>query len=58
MPAGASGLVFNFYSIWWKQGPMGKLRYGQGTYDFSHGTMLFLSPGQVLATQGHRHTGG
>lgn len=57
-PAGASGLVFNFYSIWLKQGAGGELRYGQGTYDFSRGTMLFLAPGQVLATQGHRHTSG
>lgn len=57
-PTGVSGLVFGFYSIWLKQGAAGELRYGQGTYDFSRGTLLFLAPGQLLATQGHHHTGG
>lgn len=41
-------LVNNFYSIALKRNVNGKLKYGQQTYDFDEGMMVFMAPGQVL----------
>ena len=41
-------LVNNFYSIALKRNFAGKLKYGQQTYDFDEGMMVFMAPGQVL----------
>lgn len=43
-----TSLVNNFYSIALKRNFNGKLRYGQQTYDFDEGMMVFIAPGQVL----------
>ncbi len=41
--------VFDFYKVSYKKGPSGKIKYGQGHYDFEEGTMVFTAPLQVLA---------
>ncbi len=44
-------IVFDFYSISVKRDLMGKLLYGQQSYDFDEGIMYFLAPGQVLRVE-------
>lgn len=46
MPAGPH--VLNYYKISYKPKFTGKLRYGQGYYDFDEGGLLFASPGQII----------
>ncbi len=45
----ASSFMLNFYKISYKKGLPGKLRYGQGYYDFDEGGLVFTSPNQLLA---------
>lgn len=45
-------VVPNFYRIAYKPGLGGKVRYGQGYYDFSEGGMLFAAPNQLIANCG------
>lgn len=40
--------VLGFYKISYKPKVSGKLKYGQGYYDFDEGGLLFASPGQVM----------
>lgn len=40
--------VFDFYFISLKKGCGNKLQYGQQTYDFDEGMIMFVGPGQVL----------
>lgn len=40
--------VLNLYSIMLKEGCSGSMNYGRGSYDFQEGSMVFLSPGQVI----------
>lgn len=40
--------VLGFYKISYKPKLGGKLKYGQGYYDFDEGGLLFASPGQVI----------
>lgn len=47
----ADGLVLNFYKISFKTNFAGKIRYGQGFYDFEEGGMSFVAPGQILKMQ-------
>jgi AraC-like DNA-binding protein len=42
--------VLGFYKISYKPKLFGKLKYGQGYYDFDEGGLLFASPGQVVGT--------
>lgn len=42
------GMKTDFYKISFKTDFHGKIRYGQGYYDFEEGGMSFVSPGQVL----------
>lgn len=42
------GTKSDFYKISFKTKFNGKIRYGQGYYDFENGGMSFVSPGQVL----------
>lgn len=44
-----AALVLNFYKISYKQHLKGRIRYGQGYYDFDEGGMSFISPMQVIA---------
>ncbi|MCA0363250.1 MAG: helix-turn-helix transcriptional regulator [Bacteroidetes bacterium] len=46
------GAVFNFYFISLKKGSVNKLFYGQQTYDFNEGMMVFSAPNQVLRGAG------
>lgn len=55
-PSGKKSLVFNFYSIWWEKNVESKIRYGQNYFDFDEGSMIFLSPGQVVSTGSHQAT--
>lgn len=49
-----SGLhVLNFYKISYRPRFSGKLKYGQGYYDFDEGGLLFASPGQVIGGNTH-----
>lgn len=45
------GIILNFYKISFKTSFSGKLRYGQGYYDFEEGGMSFIAPGQILRMQ-------
>lgn len=40
--------VLNFYKISYKPNAPGRLRYGQGYYDFEGGGLLFAAPNQVI----------
>lgn len=40
--------VLNFYKISYKPNRAGRLRYGQGYYDFDGGGLLFAAPNQVI----------
>jgi len=40
--------VLNFYKISYKAPLSGKIKYGQGFYDFDEGGLLFASPGQLI----------
>lgn len=55
-PSGKESLVFNFYSIWQEKNVESKLRYGQNYFDFDEGSMIFLSPGQVVSSGNHKQT--
>lgn len=45
------GIILNFYKISFKTSFSGRLRYGQGYYDFEEGGMSFIAPGQLLRMQ-------
>ncbi|WP_342772670.1 helix-turn-helix domain-containing protein [Filimonas effusa] len=45
------GIILDFYKISFKTRFSGKLRYGQGFYDFEDGGMSFVAPGQLLRMQ-------
>lgn len=42
-------LVHDFYMISYKSNLTGKLKYGQGYYDFDEGGLIFVAPGQALS---------
>jgi len=50
--------IYDFYKISYKKNLTGKLKYGQGYYDFDEGGMFFKAPNQVSANgennQDHR----
>jgi len=48
VPAGHH--VLGFYKISYKPKLGGKLKYGQGYYDFDEGGLMFASPGQVIGS--------
>lgn len=45
------GIILNFYKISFKTSFTGRLKYGQGFYDFEEGGMSFIAPGQLLKMQ-------
>ncbi|KUJ62399.1 AraC family transcriptional regulator [Flavobacteriaceae bacterium CRH] len=47
-PAGSH--VLKFYKISYKTRLSGKIKYGQGYYDFDGGGLLFASPNQIIGT--------
>ena len=46
-----NSFLFNFYKISYKKGLRGKIKYGQGYYDFDEGGMVFTSSNQLLAAE-------
>ncbi|RZJ92683.1 MAG: AraC family transcriptional regulator [Chryseobacterium sp.] len=48
--------VLNFYKISFKTALSGKVRYGQGFYDFDEGGLLFASPNQLIGSDGDGDT--
>ena len=42
------GIILDFYKISFKTSFSGRLKYGQGFYDFESGGMSFIAPGQLL----------
>lgn len=46
----AKGMVFNFYKVSYKKNFSGKIKYGQGYYDFDEGGLSCMSPNQVITT--------
>lgn len=49
LPTGAH--VLHFYKISFKPNFKGRVKYGQGYYDFNEGGFLFAAPGQVLGSE-------
>lgn len=47
-PRQAANMYFGIYTVFLKEVKCGDLRYGKNTYDYQEGTMVFLSPGQVV----------
>jgi AraC family transcriptional activator of pobA len=45
-----TAFLFGFYKISYKKGLRGKLRYGQGYYDFDEDGMVFTAPNQLIST--------
>lgn len=43
-----SKMNFNLYCIFLKDVKCGDLKYGRATYDYQQGTLVFVSPGQVV----------
>lgn len=54
-----ASFVYNFYKISLKLNLRGKIKYGQGYYDFEEGGMFFKGPNQVSGAGDHNddHTG-
>lgn len=53
------GMILNFYKISYKKNFKGKIKYGQGHYDFDEGGLSFFSPMQVItAVEGEADYGG
>jgi len=48
-PADAPLLRVDLYCISLKRNVKGKIRYGQGTYDFDEGVMIFTAPNQIVS---------
>jgi len=42
-------IIPNFYKISFKKSVTGKIKYGQGYYDFDEGGLSFISPNQVIS---------
>jgi AraC family transcriptional activator of pobA len=45
--------VLNFYKMSYKPALGGKLKYGQGHYDFDEGGLLFAAPNQIIGGHGN-----
>lgn len=41
-------LITDTYSVAFKEGVCGELKYGHNYYDYTEGTMVFMAPGQVI----------
>jgi AraC-like DNA-binding protein len=50
-PPGSQGVTFDFYNILLKKGCQNKLYYGQQSFDFNEGLMMFVAPNQILRGQ-------
>jgi AraC family transcriptional activator of pobA len=53
------GMILDFYKVSFKKNFKGKIKYGQGYYDFDEGGLSFISPNQVItATEEEADYGG
>jgi AraC family transcriptional activator of pobA len=52
--AGEMWVIINLYSISLKKNLSGKLKYGQGHYDFDEGVLGMMAPGQLIAGNGDK----
>lgn len=50
-PRQASNMYFGFYTVFLKEVKCGDLRYGNNTYDYQEGTLVFIAPGQVVRVE-------
>ncbi|MEQ9442291.1 MAG: helix-turn-helix transcriptional regulator [Cyclobacteriaceae bacterium] len=50
-PPGTHSVLFDFYNISLKKGCQNKLYYGQQSFDFNDGLMMFVAPNQILRGQ-------
>lgn len=50
-PRTGSKMNFNLYCIFLKEVKCGDLKYGRAAYDYQQGTLVFVSPGQVLEVE-------
>lgn len=55
-PRQASNMYFGFYTIFLKEVKCGDLRYGNNTYDYQEGTLVFIAPGQVVRVENSGET--
>jgi AraC-like DNA-binding protein len=44
-----TSFLLDFYKVSYKKGLSGKIKYGQGYYDFDEGGLVFTAPNQLLA---------
>ena len=55
-PMPAQNFNFGVYAVFMKELKCGELKYGRNHYDCQEGTLVFISPGQVLGVQSNTNS--